>query len=135
LGEAVEETGVRLYLYCLMANHVHLVVETPGANLSAFMHKLETGYTVYFNLRHRRVGHLTQGRYHAKPVQGTDYLLKLTRYVHLNPVHVGALRAAPLEERQRRLREYVWSSYRGYAGLAKPQEFVSEGSGAGAAGG
>ncbi|MFO7535147.1 MAG: transposase, partial [Kiritimatiellia bacterium] len=51
LAEAVEEYGVRLYLFCLMTNHVHLLVETPKANLSVFMHKLQTAYTVYYNLR------------------------------------------------------------------------------------
>jgi len=86
LGEAVEESGVRLYLFCLMTNHVHLLVETPQGNLSAFMHKLQTAYTVYYNLRHKRVGHLMQGRFGAKPVEGDTYLLVLSRYIHLNPV-------------------------------------------------
>lgn len=126
LGEAVEEEGVRLYLFCLMANHVHLVVETPRSNLSVFMHKLQTAYTVYYNLRHGRSGHLTQGRFGAKPVEGSEYLLKLSRYVHLNPVFAGTIRRQPIEVRVRHLQMYPWSSYRGYAGLAKPYEFVDE---------
>ena len=60
LGAAVEDCGVRLYLFCLMNNHVHLLVETPRGNLSRFMLKLQTAYTMYFNLRHRRAGHLMQ---------------------------------------------------------------------------
>ena len=88
LAERVESYQVRLYLYCLMSNHVHLVVETPQGNLSAFMGSLLTSYTVYFNLRHRRAGHVTQGRYSSPVVEGDDYLLKLSRYVHLNPVQV-----------------------------------------------
>jgi REP element-mobilizing transposase RayT len=63
LGESVKPFDVRLYLYCLMTNHVHLVVETPRANLGRFMHRVQTAYTVHFNRRHRRSGHLTQGRY------------------------------------------------------------------------
>ena len=51
---------MRLYLFCLMTNHIHLLLETPEANLSRFMHRLQTAYSVYFNLRHRRSGHLTQ---------------------------------------------------------------------------
>jgi len=54
LGESVERFDVRLYLFCLMSNHVHLVVETPRANLGQFMHRVETAYTVYFNRRHGR---------------------------------------------------------------------------------
>lgn len=52
LAESAESYGVRVYLYCLMSNHVHLVLETPGANLSRFMQSVLTGYTVYYNLRH-----------------------------------------------------------------------------------
>ena len=79
LCKAVECDGVRVYLFCLMSNHVHLVVETPRANLSQFMHRLQTSYTVYFNLRHQRAGHLVQGRYGAVVVEGDEYLLKLSR--------------------------------------------------------
>jgi REP element-mobilizing transposase RayT len=126
LGEAVEECGVRLHLYCLMPNHVHLVVETPAANLSAFMHKLETAYTVYFNLRHGRAGHLMQGRFHSKLVQGDTYLLRLSRYVHLNPVCAGDLATAAFQRRRDALRRYRWSSFRGYSGLEGQQPFVVE---------
>lgn len=124
LGEAVEEYGVRLYLFCLMTNHAHLLVETPRANLSAFMHKLQTAYTVYYNLRHKRAGHLMQGRFGAKPVEGDEYLLTLSRYIHLNPVFVGPMMGQPLASRLAELRAYPWSSYRGYAGLAKVSNFV-----------
>ncbi len=126
LGESVDEYDVRVYLFCLMTNHVHLLVETPRANLSAFMQKLQTAYTVYYNLRHRRAGHLMQGRFGAEPVQGDRYLLSLSRYIHLNPVYVGRIRKQPLKERRDSLRRYRWSSYRGYAGLDEPYEFVDE---------
>ncbi|MFO7534444.1 MAG: transposase, partial [Kiritimatiellia bacterium] len=114
-------------LFCLMTNHVHLLVETPKANLSVFMHKLQTAYTVYYNLRHKRSGHLMQGRFGAKHVDGDEYLLKLSRYIHLNPVFVAPLKGQPLERRLAELRAYPWSSYRGYAGLAKSWDFVEEG--------
>jgi REP element-mobilizing transposase RayT len=127
LGEAVEEYGVRLYLFCLMTNHVHLLVETPRGNLSAFMHKLQTAYTVYYNLRHKRVGHLMQGRFGAKPVESDEYLLALSRYIHLNPVFVESMKGQSLERRLAELRAYPWSSYRGYAGLAKGSDFVDDG--------
>lgn len=127
LSEAVEECGVRLYLFALMKNHAHLLAETPQANLSVFMHKLQTAYTVYYNLRHRRSGHLMQGRFGAVLVQGDEYLLNLSRYVHLNPVFVRGKRRLPLEQRLKELHAYHWSSYGGYAGLKRPRGFVTEG--------
>lgn len=116
--------GVRLYLVCLMPNHVHLLLETPRANLSAFMGQLLTAYAVYFNRRRRRCGHLTQGRYKAQVVQGDDYLLKLSRYIHLNPVHTRATRGLPGPERLPALLAYRWSTFRGYAGLEKRWDWI-----------
>lgn len=126
LEEGVEEYGVRLYLFCLMSNHFHLLVETPRGNLSSFMHKVQTAHTVYYNLRHQRRGHLLQGRFTAKLVEGDEYLGKLSRYIHLNPVYVGRNQAKPLTERIQILRDYRWSSYPGYAGLAPSRAFVVE---------
>ena len=126
LGEGVEEYGVRLYLYCLMTNHFHLLLETPCGNLSAFMHKIQTAHTVYYNLRHQRVGHLLQGRFRSPLVDGDEYLDRLSRYLHLNPVYIEANRKKPLEERVRLLRSYKWSSYQGYAGMCEPLGCVDE---------
>ena len=123
LEDGAHEFDVRVYAFCLMRNHVHLVVETPRANLARFMHKLQTAYPVYFNKRHREHGHLMQGRYGAKVVEGDAYLLALARYVHLNPVHVEAMTALSLEERIRALRKYPWSSYQTYLG-SKVRRFV-----------
>ncbi|MEK7752539.1 MAG: transposase, partial [Acidobacteriota bacterium] len=127
LAESVESYGVRVYLYCLMSNHVHLVLETPGANLSRFMQSVLTGYTVYYNRRHKTCGHLFQGRYGAKLVGGDEYLLRLSRYVHLNPVHVGAAKRLELRARIKTLRAYGWSSYQGYIGSRRRQAFVEYG--------
>jgi len=127
LGEAGEENGVRLYLFCLMTNHAHLLVETPRANLSAYMHQLQTAYTVYYNRRHRRTGHLMQGRFGAQVVEGDEYLLKLSRYIHLNPVNIRSLIDQPLNRRRAELRAYPWSSYQGYAGLAEAEKFIEGG--------
>ena len=109
-----------------MANHIHLVVETPNGNLGRFLHRLQTAYTMYFNLRHGESGHLTQGRYGAKAVEGDEYLLKLARYVQLNPVFIAALRKKDVAARRKVLRAYRWSSYRRYLGK-RECEFVEEG--------
>ena len=116
LSESVASFEIRLYLFCLMTNHIHLVLETPRANLGRFMHRLQTAYTVYFNHRHARHGHLLQGRYGACLVERDAYLLRLSRYVHLNPVFTKVLRSRPLRERLTFLRQYRWSSYRSYIG-------------------
>jgi REP element-mobilizing transposase RayT len=124
IDEARERHGVRVYLYCLMGNHFHLVVETPRGNLGRFMQGILTGYGVYYNRRHQVHGHVTQGRYGAKLVEGNEYLLKLSRYVHLNPVKIKGVKTKPLAERVELLRSYPWSSFRGYAGLAHPHKMV-----------
>jgi REP element-mobilizing transposase RayT len=126
LKEGAEECGIRVYAFCLMPNHVHLVVETPQANLGVFMHKVVTAYTVYYNRRHRQSGHVTQGRYGAKAVEGDAYLLALARYVHVNPVYVGDWPRQPFGERVRALRAYGWSSYGSYLGK-KSWGFVQTG--------
>jgi hypothetical protein len=90
------------------------------------MHWLLVAYTVYFNRRHRSSGHLFQGRYKSFLVQEGDYLLGLSRYVHLNPVRGVSLGRGTPSERRKRLRAFKWSSYRGYAGLSAPFPFVQE---------
>ena len=119
LADSAAIYQVRVYLYCLMPNHFHLLVETPQGNLDRFMGRLLTGYTVYFNRRHQRVGHLMQGRYGAQVVEGNDYLLKLSRYIHLNPVQVHDISEWPLTERLRLLRDYRWSSFQESGGPGK----------------
>lgn len=127
LAESVKPFDVRLYLYCLMTNHVHLVVETPRANLGRFMHRVQTAYAVHFNRRHRRSGHLTQGRYGAWLVERDAYVLRLSRYVHLNPVFLKSLRSRPVRERVALLRRYPWSSYRSYIQRSGRLPFVDYG--------
>ena len=124
LVENLERHHVRLYAYVVMRNHYHLLLETPRANLSAFMQQLSTSYTMYYNVKHNRVGHVFSGRYKAKVVSGDEYLLALTRYVHLNPVKIRVMRDKTLEAKIEELRSYRWSSYGDYAGLRKPEAWV-----------
>jgi len=74
IGRAVEQFGIRVHAYVLMDNHYHLLIETPSGGLNQA-----------FNRRHKRVGHLFQGRYKAILVEKDSYLLELSRYIHLNP--------------------------------------------------
>ncbi|OVE75990.1 hypothetical protein BVX97_02615 [bacterium E08(2017)] len=124
LSDRVEQYNIRLYMFVLMTNHFHLVFETPEGNCSKFMQSLLTSYTVYYNLRHRRHGHLFDGRYKAKLVDGDDYLLALTRYVHLNPVHISTLKNKTIDDKRDYLRQYAWSSYQSYIGKRKQLPYV-----------
>ena len=81
LAESVQRYEVRLYLYTLMTNHTHLVFETPRGNLSQFMHRLQTAYTVFYNRKHHQSGHLMQGRFGSTVVDEDEYILKLSPYV------------------------------------------------------
>jgi REP element-mobilizing transposase RayT len=97
-----------LYAYCLMPNHVHLLIERQQDPISRIMHRVLTGYSQYYNRRYRRVGHLLQGRYKAILCQTDQYLGELVRYIHLNPVRAKMVR---LPE------DYRYSSHRSYIGL------------------
>ena len=86
LRTSAERFSVVIHCYVLMGTHYHLIVETPKANLSAFMHPIQSGYTTYFNTKRGRSGHLFQGRYKSILIDKDAYLLELSRYIHLNPV-------------------------------------------------
>ena len=125
LQAALAADEVVLYAYVLMPNHYHLFVETPLGNVQRFMQRLNTAYGMYFRYQHARPGHCFQGRYGAKLVGGDEYLLRLTRYIHLNPVKTKRWAGKPAAEKRAVLEGYAWSSYRGYAGLAPAEAMVN----------
>ncbi len=110
-----ERYGVLIHSYILMTNHYHLLLETPRGSLSAALHDLNTAYTNYFNRRHDRIGHLFQGRYRGILVDKDNYLLELSRYIHLNPVRAQMVR---------RPEAYRWSSYSSYLSPRYPPEWL-----------
>ncbi len=89
------------------------------------MQRLLTAYALYARYKHRRPGHLFQGRFKAKLVEDETYLLAATRYIHLNPVKIAACRRMTGAQRLARLEAYPWSSYGGYVAADKAQEFLS----------
>jgi putative transposase len=91
LGEWKERLGCRIYAYCLMATHVHLVVDPGerGANLALLMKRLAGRQTRFMNSRQHWTGTLWEGRYKSSPISADDYLLACSRYVELNPVRAG----------------------------------------------
>src|ERR1043166_4536069 len=97
-----------LYAYCLMTNHVHLLIERQADTIGRIMHRVLTGYSQYYNRRYRRVGHLLQGRHKSILCQSDRYLAELVRYIHLNPVRAGMVK---------RPEQYKYSGHRAYLGL------------------
>jgi REP element-mobilizing transposase RayT len=94
--------------FCLMGNHYHFVLQTCAANLSTLMRRINSAYSLAFNQRHGRSGHVFEGRFHAVHVDRDAYLLEVCRYVDLNPVR-AALCDSPSQWR--------WSSYRAHVGI------------------
>jgi len=102
LRDEVGQQGWLCFAWCLMDNHYHFLVETPEANLSRGMQRLNGRYTQGFNRRHGRVGHIFQGRYKAILVEKDAHLLELCRYIVLNPVRVGMVESTE---------QWRWSSH------------------------
>lgn len=112
LTQAAERTGWRLHAYVLMGNHFHWLLETPEPNLVAGMKWFQGTYTQRFNCRHKRCGHLFQGRYKAILIDPGELGIfhRCSSYIHLNP-----LRAGMVDFEANPLRSYTWSSYPFYA--------------------
>lgn len=124
LQDNLETFDVVLHAFVLMTNHYHLLVRTRRANCSRFAQRLNTSYALYYRYKHDHPGHLFQGRYTAKLVDGDTYLLRLTRYIHLNPVKTDEAKHFNLKQRIARLSEYRWSSYPGYVSAARAVPWV-----------
>lgn len=108
LEQVITQCNWLCHAWCLMDNHYHLLIQTPDGNLSKGMRQLNGVYTQSSNRRHRRVGHLFQGRFKAILVDSDAYLLELTRYVVLNPVRAGMVKKP---------HDWPWSSYRASIGM------------------
>jgi putative transposase len=119
LTEAASQCGLSVHAYCLMPNHYHALVGTPRGNLSRAMGWVQATYTARFNARHRRRGHLFQGRFKAHLVEADEYGRWLVEYIHLNPVRPRRRGARIPRERAAELAHYEWSSHRDYAGLRR----------------
>ena len=102
-----EKFGFKLYHWVLMSNHIHLVTETTEeSSLSKIMQGMNLAYTIWFNRKNGKVGHLWQDRFKSAVVERDSYLLECGRYVERNPLRAGMVKD---------LKQYPWSSYRVYA--------------------
>jgi putative transposase len=108
LQQATEKFRCRIHGFCLMTNHLHLIMQVADIPLSRIMQSINLRYTKWINFTQGRTGHVFQGRYKALLLDADAYLLELVRYVHLNPVRAGIAAAAE---------EFPWSGHRAYAGM------------------
>jgi len=113
--DTVRKRGWLCHSFCLMGNHYHLLIETPGADLADGMWWLNGQYARAFNARHGRKGHLFERRYNPVLVLRDAHLLEVCRYVVLNPVRAGLCETAD---------EWKWSSFHATAGVAPPPPFL-----------
>ena len=124
LKASAELAGVDIIAYVLMDNHYHMIIETPNSNLSHFMKHFGLTYTVRFNKRHGRSGHLFQGRFKAILIEEDPYLMVLSRYIHLNPIRTEGWVDKRVGEKWRYLKNYPWSTLPGYIDKRKRANWI-----------
>ncbi len=114
LGEYLKKHKVTLLAFCLMPNHIHLLLRQDDDELiDKFIHRLHTAYTMYFNKKYEKVGAVFQGRFKAKLIETDEYLLHVSRYIHINPIELlDAQAQGPALSLE--LEKYPWSSYEVY---------------------
>lgn len=105
LKEYKDVSGYKLYAYCLMGNHVHLLMKEEQEDLSTIMRRIGASYVYWYNMKYERCGHLFQDRFKSEVVESERYFLTALRYIHQNPLKAGIVKD---------IDSYKWSSYREY---------------------
>ena len=109
LSSYKETCGYELLGYCLMGNHVHILMRVGAEPLQTVMRRIAAKYVYWYNVKYERVGHLFQERFRSEPVEDDAYLMTVLRYIHRNPVKAGLCEKPE---------DYRLSSYRDYLGRA-----------------
>ena len=107
LDRFTRQGKLTVFGFCLMDNHVHLLLAERDESLSETMRRLGTSYVFWYNNKHARVGHLFQDRFLSDPVENDEHLLAVLRYIHQNPVQANMTESC----------DYRWSSYAYYTGM------------------
>ena len=105
LQEASELHSFRIHAFCLMTNHIHLLLEPLESGLANGVHRFATRYAQHYNARHKKRGYVFQGRFKSILVEDGTYMKRLLRYIHLNPLEANLVS---------KLQEFHWSSHNGY---------------------
>ncbi|NLW62889.1 MAG: transposase [Syntrophomonadaceae bacterium] len=106
-----QESDFQVYAFCLMDNHIHLLLKESSEGLATMMKRINVSFAYYFNQKHQRIGHLFQDRFKSEPIENERYLLAVIRYIHNNPVKAGIVKKPE---------QYKWSSYNSYLSLQEP---------------
>ncbi len=106
---------LEIYAYCLMGNHVHLLIKEGIEDISVSLKRLGVGYVQWYNKKYRRSGHLFQDRFLNEPVEDDVYLLTVSRYIHMNPVKAGMVK---------RPEDWKWSSCRAYFYISRADDIL-----------
>lgn len=99
-----------VYAYCIMSNHIHLLIKEITEPLSLAIKRISSSYVYWYNWKHERCGHLFQERFKSEPINDNQYFLTVLRYIHQNPTKAGL---------SKNIDEYKWSSCHEYIGKAK----------------
>ena len=102
LKDCKEKSGYKLYAYCLMGNHIHLLIKEGKEDLGIITRRIGASYVFWYNWKYERCGHLFQDRYKSEVVENVNYFLPVLRYIHQNPLKAGLVKD---------IKEYKWSSY------------------------
>lgn len=115
---------VEILIFTLMPNHFHLVLrQLAEKGIKMFMHKMGTGYTMYFNNKYERNGALFQGRFKAKVIDENQYFSHIPFYIHANPLKLNYGGSTSIDY----LKNYRWSSFRDYIGKRNFPSLISKG--------
>lgn len=109
IGDTKEKFDFDIYAYCLMSNHVHIIIYDKMQQISKIVQSVAIKYSMYFNKKYDRVGHLFQARFLSKQIESREYLKSACRYIHQNPLKAG------IEKTEK----YKWSSYKEYTKKSK----------------
>lgn len=115
LQRAKKKSEGKLLAYCLMKNHVHLLMKEGSEEIGNTVRRINVGYALYHNFTHERVGYLFQGRFKSEAVNDDGYLYTVFRYIHQNPLKAGMVNT---------IEDYPWSSYKEY--LRKKPNYIDD---------
>jgi REP element-mobilizing transposase RayT len=102
-----EENRFELHAFCLMDNHVHLLISEGTEEISNVMKRVNVSYVIYFNKKYKRIGHLFQDRFRSEAIEHEQQAITVARYIHQNPLKAGMVK---------KIEDYKWSSYQWYIG-------------------
>lgn len=113
INKAKEKSEFTLLAYCLMTNHVHLLIKEGNEEIGDSIRRINVSYAQYHNRKHGRTGHLFQNRFQSEVVNDDNYLMVVVRYIHKNPIKAGIVA---------NMLDYKWSSFKNY--IAEEEESI-----------